>query len=271
MWEAQYLKMSKQTVGIIGAGNMGSAIISGIYRRYEVFVCEKDKRRVTELKRSYKINPVTLKTLMEKSEIVILAIKPQQFDDMLAEIRRHVKKHHLVISIAAGITTAYIEKKLGAGIKVVRAMPNLPAQIKEGITGIAKGKVASNENVAEAEDILHQIGDTVIVDEKDIDALTAVSGSGPAYVFLFVESFLKSAKALGFDDVLSNQLVMETIKGSLKLLETTKNDPEELRKRVTSKGGTTAAALEVFHSNKFQQTFKEALKAAETKAKQLSK
>lgn len=261
----------KTKIGIIGGGNMGSAIIAGISKQNSVFVCEQDQKRCRQLKRKHKIKTGDLQTIIKKSQVIILAVKPQNFDALLKTIRPVVTEDKLVISIAAGITCRFIEKRLNGKIRVIRAMPNLPVQIGLGITGICPGKAAVNRDLILARRIFSCIGKAVIVDEKKMDAITAVSGSGPAYVFLFVEHFSKAAVSLGLDKNLAHELVAETIKGSLGLLEQQKKDAGQLRAKVTSKGGTTQAAINVFAKHKSEKVFKSALNAAKKRAKELSK
>ncbi len=259
------------TIGLIGAGNMGCAILKGIAKKFKVLVCEKDSVRAEELKKKFKLRSEDFKTVVSKSQIIILAVKPQDFDGILEELVQQITRKQLVISIAAGMTISYIEKKLGQGIRVVRTMPNLPAQVGEGMTALCKGKKASDSDLILAKRIFKNIGKIVVVDEDLMDAVTAVSGSGPAYVFLFVECLKKAAVSLGFEEQLSQALVLQTLKGSLKLLEESKEDVAVLRAKVTSKGGTTQAAMEVFEKNDLVKIFEEALKAAAKRAEELAK
>ncbi len=261
----------KLKIGIIGGGNMGGAIIAGICKQYNVSVCEQDCKRVQSLKKKFKVAAGDLKTVAQRSEVIILAVKPQGFDAVLKELQPHLTQGQLVVSIAAGITCRYIEKRLGAGTRVVRTMPNLPAQVGEGITAICSGKDATGKDLVLAQLIFSCVGVTVVVDEKYINAITAASGSGPAYVFLFIEALTKAVRSLGFDEVMAKALVRQTIKGSLDLLDGQNEDAAVLRARVTSKGGTTQAAMDVFKENNFEKIFKTALDAAKKRAKELSK
>lgn len=258
-------------IGIIGGGNMGAAILAGIRGNYAVSVCEQDRGRRRFLKRAFHMTAKDLKTVAAQSDVVILAVKPQQFDEVLREVRAYLTKGRLVISIAAGITCRYIEQRLGADVRVIRAMPNLPAQIGEGMTGICKGKRATEQDMRLVRRLFDCVGKTVVVKEQWMDAVTAVSGSGPAYLFLVVESLQKAAVSLGLKKDLSEQLVAQTLKGSLALLEKSKEDAGVLRARVTSKGGTTQAAMDVFLKNKFGEIFEQALRAAAKRAGELSK
>lgn len=263
--------MSKLRIGIIGGGNMGAAIIGRIRKDFSLQVCEANGRRAQNLRKKFKIKIADLKTVVESSRIVILAVKPQGFDDVLKEIGQLNIKNKLIVSIAAGITTAYIEKRLKGHVKVVRTMPNLPAQVGQGMTGLCAGKKAKTADLNIVKRIFNKIGKTVVVKEKWMDAVTAISGSGPAYFFLFVESYVEAAQSLGLKEDLSRELVLQTLKGSLNLLETQKEDAGVLRQRVTSKGGTTHAALKILMKHKFKILFKMALKSARQRAKELSR
>jgi len=260
-----------KTIGIIGGGNMGAAIIKGIAKKFKVAVCEADKKKCARLKKTYKSAILDLPALMKKSDIVIIAVKPQDIDPVLNQMAQGLRAKQLIVSIAAGITTNYIEKKLGGKPKVIRTMPNLPALIGEGVTAIAKGRYAVAVDVRAAVNIFKGVGSTVIVKETQIDAVTAVSGSGPAYVFLFAESLMRSAKTLGLDAKTAQALVLQTLEGSASLLKGSKESAETLRARVTSKGGTTQAAINVMEEKQLPKIYEQALKAAKTRAKQLAK
>ncbi len=250
---------------------MGSAIVAGVRKSFKVYVCEKDRTRARQLKIKYKVNIAELNSVVSKSKVILLATKPQDFESVLAALRPLVRKNQLVISIAAGITTGYIEKRLGAKIRVVRTMPNLPALVGQAMTGICKGKFATSADLNLAVKIFDKIGRTVVVKENLINSITALSGSGPAYVFYFVECLEKSAKALGLEAKISRDLILQTLKGSFTLLEKENEPAEVLRQRVTSKGGTTQAALDVLLSAQVQEAFSKALLAAKRRAAELSK
>lgn len=258
-------------IGLIGGGNMGTVIISRIFKKYSVTVCEKDKARASILKKKYRASPLDSKTLVQKSDIVILAVKPQDMELMLEEIKFFRNKKNLFISIAAGLTTEFFQKHLGGGARVVRTMPNMPAQIGEGVTALCKGRFATGKDLQIAEKIFVNIGQTVIVNENLMDSVTAVSGSGPAYVFLFAECFLKAAENLGLERSVAEKLVLSTLKGSIHLLSQSDESAGSLRARVTSKGGTTQAAMDVFLKNNIEQIFVEALAAAKKRAGELAR
>ena len=261
--------MTKNIIGIIGGGNMGEALVKGLFSKYRVHVCEANLTRVKYLKEKYPGIVLGDLKVLEAASVIILAVKPQDMELLLKDVP--VGRTRLFISIAAGLTTKFFEKQLGGQVRVVRAMPNMPALIGQGITGISAGKYATIKDLKRAQEILSAIGETVVFKESMIDALTAVSGSGPAYVFLFVEQWINAAVALGFKLPQAKQLVYKTLLGSVHLLEQSPFDAAELRSKVTSKGGTTQAAMDVFlKGNAFSQLMKEALIAAQKRASQLA-
>lgn len=269
--------MIDKTIGIIGCGNMGEALLKGLSHVVEksakLMVSESDLKRRDYIQTTYKI--ITAPDnhyLFKYSDAVVIAVKPQDFDSLLKEdICCDLSSDKLLISIAAGITTKYIESIVGNEVRVIRAMPNMPARIGEGITGICAGASATAADMELAGDIFGTIGGVVEVMEKMMDAVTAISGSGPAYFFYLVESLIESARALGFDDRTARELVEKTALGSMKLLIASKEDPAGLRRKVTSKGGTTEAAIKVFESKKVRSIIKDAAKAACKRSKELSK
>jgi len=255
-------------IGIIGAGNMGTAIIAGIHRQDSVYVHEIDQSRAQRLKK-YRIKLCSLPKLVAQSQAIILAVKPQSFDGLLSQLNQCSLDNQLIVSIAAGITTGYIEKRLGK-VRVVRTMPNLPAQVKEGLTGICLGKYARQGDLTITRRIFDSVGKTIVVKENLINAVTAVSGSGPGYIFLVAECLQKAAKCLGIQETFARGMVLQMLKGSVKLLEQSPESAAILRQRVTSKGGTTQAAMNVFTKRGLDRIFIEALKAAKKRARELS-
>jgi len=258
-------------LGIIGGGNMGEAIIANSLKDFRIAVSERNGKCQRYLQKKYRLIPQSISTLARQSDMIILAMKPQDIDGVIDELKRYLAKDKLVISIAAGITTQYIERKLGQNCRVIRTMPNMPALVASGVTAICQGKYASTADVKSARNIFNNLGQTVVVKENLIDAITAVSGSGPAYVFLFMECLIKAARLLGLSETLARELVIETFSGSVHLLKEKKLDPAVLRAKVTSKGGTTQAAMDVFHQKQIEQIIRLALSAAKQRAKELSK
>jgi pyrroline-5-carboxylate reductase len=261
----------RKTIGIIGGGNMGTAILGRIKKTHRVCVCEQNPRRADYLRKTYQVRVANFNQLAKEADVILLAIKPQDFPQVLTCLAGIVKTQKLIISIAAGVTTSYIEKKLNPHIKTIRAMPNLPAIIGEGMTAICKGKNAKQRDLEFARGIFNKVGATIIVKEKLMDAVTAVSGSGPAYVFLFIECLTQAARKLGLSPQDVEVLIAQTLKGSLRLFEQQKEPAEVLRGKVTSKGGTTQAAMDVFIKNKIPEIFQKALSAAKKRAGELRK
>lgn len=255
-------------IGIIGCGNMGGAIIS---QNQNAIVFDKDRKKIGNIKKKFSVKVAfDSQDLVKKSNIVIIAVKPQDIDGVLEEIKSVINRQ-LIISIAAGITTKYIENKIGGKIRVIRVMPNIAAQVKSGISAICKGKFAKNNDLKVTEKMFTKIGKVAKVKEKDIDAFTAIAGTGPAYFFYFIEALADAGKKLGFKEKQMADFVIEVAKGSIKLLVEVKLSARELRERVTSKGGTTEAALNVFKHDRFNQIIKEAVLKAAQRAKQLSR
>ena len=262
---------SKTTIAIIGGGNMGEALIKGLHQSHKLIVAEANLSRATYLKKKYRLTIADSAHAAAAARIIVFAVKPQDMLSAITSVKAHNSKSpQLFISIAAGLTTRFFEKHLNTRARVIRTMPNMPALIGEGITAIAAGKYATTADLKTAQQILKTIGQTVIVKESMIDAVTAVSGSGPAYVFLFVEQWMAAAKKLGFNDKEAKELVYQTLLGSAHLLSQSTFDAATLRAKVTSKGGTTQAAMDVFTHKKFNIIMKDALQAAKTRAKQLA-
>lgn len=260
--------MKNKTIGIIGCGNMGTAIIR---QNPSLVVFDRDKDKVAALKKRYKIKEAfDIQELIKTSGVIIIAVKPQDIDEVIDAIKPIIDKQ-LLLSIVAGITTKYIEKRIGTQVRLVRVMPNIAAQVRSGISALTKGRFAKKNDLLIAEKIFAKLGKTVIVNENYIDAFTAIAGSGPAYVFYFIESLSEAGKELGFSEKEAVGFVKEVFKGSIKLLEESALTARELREKVTSEGGTTEAALKVFEHERFNDIVKKAAVAAALRAKQLSR
>lgn len=256
-------------IGFIGCGNMGEAILSGVHKKHQCYVCEPRLEKQVYLKKKYVAVFGMLSDVVKAADAVILAVKPQDLPDVFAEIKKLPLSKKILISIAAGMTTKAIEKALGS-VRVIRVMPNLPAMVGEGVSGLCRGKKAGPKDLAFAKSLFDTVGATVVVEEKMMNAVTAVSGSGPAYVFLFVESMMKAARKLGFHDRDAKTLVYGTLLGSAHMLQKSADSAETLRIKVTSKGGTTQAATDVFMQKDIIGMFEKALGAAKKRAAELS-
>jgi len=260
--------MKNKAVGIIGCGNMGSSIAQGLKSRYPLFVFDKDKNKTKDVQ-GIKIAD-NLSDLANQADILLLAVKPQDFDSVLTELKDKTEGK-LIISIAAGITTSYIEKQLPQA-RVVRAMPNMPLVIGEGITALVKGVFADDKDLRTAVEMFEAFGTAVTIEKEElINAVTAISGSGPAYLFYFVMAISEAAKELNLDEDTANKLVYHTISGSVNLLNKENFDAISLIGKVASKGGTTEAALKIFDERGMNKIILNAIMAAYKRAGELSR
>ncbi len=259
------------TMGIIGGGNMGEAMMSAFKKDHNVIVCEKNLKRQSILKKRHGVKIAHLKELIKESRIVFIAVKPQDIRDVLDDMRFCDVKQKLIISVAAGISTSLLEKTIGGHVHVVRAMPNLPVKIRQGVIALSGGRWVHQKELKQAQKIFALMGKVFLVKETMMDAVTAVSGSGPGYVYFFAEQMIISAKKLGFSQSVAEDLVVQTFLGSALLLAQSSQNPQELRVQVASKGGTTQEALNVFLNKKMDQVFYHALKAARDRSRVLSR
>lgn len=260
--------MKKLKIGIIGFGNMGSAIACGMAGSNSVFVYETNKGRAETASSLSRIKVVTdNKELAKSVDILILAVKPKDIAAVLRDIKNELSRRTLVISIAAGITTKFIETRLRRGVPVIRVMPNMPALAGAGISAFCRGRFASKKELAAAKELFKNIGEVVTVRESSMNAVTAVSGSGPAYFFYLVEVLAKAGVELGLDKKTAKKLAVETAFGSGIILKETGEAAEALRAKVTSKGGTTEAAFKEFFRNNLEGVLKKGIRKAFERAK----
>jgi pyrroline-5-carboxylate reductase len=271
------MKINKHIV-FLGAGKMGEALISyfvksGIVAASKVTAVDADWKKTAVLAKRYGIKSTPDKSrALRNADIVFLAVKPQQMPGLLDEIKSLVNKKMLVISIAAGITTRYIEDRLSGRCAVIRTMPNTPAMIGLGATGISKGRRVSKSQIETAKKLFDKAGKTAVLAEDKLDSVTAVSGSGPAYVFFLAEMLERGAVELGLSKETASEFARQTVAGAGRMLEQFSDKPAaELRKNVTSPGGTTEAAITYLEKNNFYDIFIKALKRAKERAQELSK
>ena len=262
------------TVAIIGAGVMGETLLSGLIRGghdlADLMVGEKRAERAVELREKYGVEVVANTEAAARADTVALVVKPQDMGEVLTEIAPHLRAGQVLISLAAGITTAYIEKHIPEGIAVVRVMPNTPALVDEGMAAISPGTHCDEEHLALTEQMLSVTGRVVRVPEKQQDAVTAISGSGPAYLFFVVEAMIEAGVHLGLPRSTATELVVQTVVGSAKLLRETGTHPTVLREQVTSPGGTTASALRELEIHKVRAAFLAAMEAARDRSRELA-
>lgn len=270
------MSLQNKTIVFIGAGNMGEALIRGLLAARTVAASRIIATDVRAERREFLTKTFGVLAIEDNvqavtsADVVVLAVKPQQVGEVLAGFKSAMTNRKLVISIAAGVTTARIERELGKGTRVMRVMPNTPALVGAGAAGVAKGAHATDDDLAMAESILGAVGICVRVEEKFIDAVTALSGSGPAYVFYVTEAMGQAGVAAGLDEALAKKLARQTVYGAAKLLVESGEQPEVLRRKVTSPGGTTEAALKVMTERKLVEIFAEAMQAAERRSRELS-
>lgn len=271
----------QKTVAIIGCGSMGTAILSGMlhhgYQPEQIKVTTRTtekaealakKLKVTAYASEYQPNANTLAA--EGASLVIIAVKPINVTTVLDEISSVLDPNALIVSVAAGITISTMRQHVAQSNALVRAMPNTPALVGKGLTGISAGQQVSKEQLAEVEALFRAVGKTMILDEERIDALSTISGSGPAYVFYFIEEFIKTAIDHGFSEDEAYLLVSETFLGASTLLTKTQADPAELRRQVTSPNGTTMKAIAVLEEGKLHELFLKATNAALARAKEIA-
>jgi pyrroline-5-carboxylate reductase len=266
----------ERRIAILGAGKIGESLLAGLlssgWRTAEEIVATgRRQERVEELAERYGVH-ATLSNAeaVAGARLVVLAVKPQDFDALLGEIAGLLGEEQVVLSIAAAIPTSAIEERVAPGVAVVRAMPNAPATVHEGIAGICAGAHAADEDLALAEDVLSHLGAVVRVPERYMDAVTAVSGSGPAYFALLAEAMIEAGILLGLGREISTQLVIQTMLGTAKLLRDEKMHPVELREAVTSPGGTTIRAIRELERAGVRAAFLNAIQAAMERSRELA-
>ena len=270
------MAIDSRRLAILGAGKIGEALIRGLLSSQwrepsEIVATGRRPERITELTETYGIEATTSNTqAVASSALVVLAVKPQDFDVLLGEIGGLLSPEQTVLSIAAAIPTAAIERRVAAGVPVVRAMPNTPATVHEGIAGVCAGAHAGEEHLKLAEDVLSHLGAVVRVPERYMDAVTAVSGSGPAYFALLAEAMIEAGILLGLSREISTQLVVQTMLGTAKQLRDEKMHPVELREMVTSPGGTTISAIRELERAGVRAAFLNAIQAAMDRSRELA-
>ena len=268
------MPLETKTLSIIGAGNMGQALLGGLIesRAIEpnrVAVHNRRADRTRSVAERFGVRAASGNVdCAKEADVVVLGVKPQIMLTVLDELRGHLADP-LVVSIAAGISTTKIEEALGHRARVVRAMPNTPALIKQGATAIAAGTYATEHDMAVAEAILGPTGRIARVDEPLLDAVTGLSGSGPAYVFLIIEAFADAGVKVGLSREIALELAVQTIQGAARMLQETRMHPGQLKDMVTSPGGTAIAGLHTLEEGGMRTTIMNAVEAATRRAKEL--
>ncbi len=258
---------------IFGGGVMGETILSGLIRAgrapEDLLITERRPERASLLEERYGVRVVSNVEGAEIADTLMLVVKPQDMDGLLSEISPRMKPQALLISVAAGVRTAYLEDRLPPGTAVVRVMPNTPALVDEGMSAISPGSSCDKSHLAEAETLMASVGRVRQVPEQQQDAVTAISGSGPAYVFFVVEAMIEAGVHLGLPRATATALAVQTTVGAAKMLRETGEHPAVLREQVTSPAGTTAAALRELEKHSVRAAFLSALEAARDRSEQL--
>lgn len=267
--------MLNKRIVFLGAGNMAEALIRGLVnselvKRGNIVATDIRVERLNYIKKKFgtKVSSDNKKAILQ-GEIIILAVKPQQIKELLGEIGDSVKKEQLVISIAAGIPIRFIEKLFDERVPVIRVMPNTPALVGEGASAITPGRYANKKHLELAKKIFSAVGYTVQLPEKLMNAVTALSGSGPAYIFYLAEILNEAAKKMNLPERIAQELVNQTILGAAKMLKVTGEFPQSLREKVTSPGGTTEAAIKYLQAKRFKQILVQAVLRACNRSREL--
>lgn len=261
-------------IAVLGGGVMGETLASGFLRRVhpapDVVIAEKRPERAAELVQAHDVSIADAREAVRGARVVVLVVKPQDMVALLDDVGAEVEPGALVVSIAAGVRTSTVEERVPAGVDVVRAMPNTPARVDRGVTGVSPGRNCSAEGLALAEDLLASVGVVVAVPEDLQDAVTAVSGSGPAYVFYLAEAMTSAAVDLGLDRETATRMANGTILGAATLLAASDESADVLRRNVTSPNGTTAAAIATMDQLGVREAVVSAVTAARDRSRELS-
>lgn len=268
--------MLTQKIGFIGTGKMGRALIEGILKKklippQNLWICDKVKEKLSfftkyDIKTSLRIQPV-----VKNAEVIFIAVKPQDISEVLEDLKSEVQPSQLIVSIAAGITTSYITKKLGKKIPVVRIMPNIAILVEEGMAGVSFGKRVNLEQKRVVRKILTSVGEVIDISENQQDAVTGLSGSGPAYIYTVIQGLIQGGMKAGLSQEAASKLAIQTVLGAAKLAKESKDSLEELRRAVTSPGGTTIEGLKVLEKKGLEDCLAEAVVRASQRARELRK
>jgi len=263
-------------MAVIGVGNMGEALLGGVIRagmttRDRIVVSDADPARLEKVAEAFGVRQARNNAAaIEDAQVVLLAVKPQNLHAVAEQIGDELAEDQLLISVLAGVPVSKLRTLLGVETTIVRVMPNLPALIGQGMSVIA-GDSAEPSQIELVKAILETVGEVAVLPEKHLDAVTALSGSGPGYVYLFAEALAEAGEAVGLPREAARQMARRTFIGACRLLETSEQQPEELRRRVTSPGGTTEAGLKAFEELGLRDIFKAALQRSTERATKLGK
>lgn len=264
-------------IAFIGAGAMAEAVVAGLVNtkfieKQQIYVSNKEnKERLKELHEKYGVTGILDKTeVLKDADVIFLATKPYDMENAITEIKELIQENQIVISVVAGLTTSFIEDTIGKSVPVIRSMPNTSATIGLSATAITKGTYATDDHVEIAKQIFQSVGTVSVVAEDDMHMVTALSGSGPAYVYYLVEAMEAVAKEVGFDGKVAKDLITQTIIGAGNMLQQSTEPASVLRENVTSPNGTTAAGLQALSEHDFQTAVKACVKSAAVRSRELS-
>jgi len=267
-----------KTIGFLGAGSMAEALMrgliqGGVLRPQQIIVTDRSNREGLEtLHMRYGVRTAAGKAeLVAEADVLIVLCKPKDVADLLAEIRPHTFRGQVLLSVAAGVSTGLLAGGVAAGVRVVRAMPNTSCQVGESATAICLGEGAGEEARLVARAILGAVGRVVEVPEAQLDAVTGLSGSGPAYIYLMIEAMVEAGRGVGLSDQVARELAVQTLLGAARTLVETGEDPAELRQKVTSPGGTTMAGLQVLNEAGFREAMVRAVARATQRSQELGR
>jgi len=267
-----------KTIGFLGAGSMAEALMrgliqGGVVRPDQMIVTNRSNReRLETLHRRYGVRTAGSKAaLVTEADVLVLLCKPKDVADLLGEIRPFTSRGQILLSVAAGVSTAFVAGGVAPGVRIVRAMPNTSCQVGESATAICLGEGAGDEARAVSRAILGAVGRVVEVPEAQLDAVTGLSGSGPAYVYLMIEAMVEAGQSVGLPGEVARELAVQTLLGAARTLAETGEDPAELRQKVTSPGGTTMAGLQVLHEAGFADALVRAVARATQRSAELGR
>jgi len=270
------VRIVSKTLGIIGCGKMAYAIVKGLNKLSDkqfsnIYINDIDSNRIKIFVDEFGSKLVPPEELVNKADVILLAVKPGQVNTALQATKNAWTSEKTLVSVAAGISTGVIETIVGQKVPVVRVMPNTPCLINQGVIAICGGKYCREQEIEIVNDMFKTMGIVFKVEEKQMDAVTAVSGSGPAYIYLIIESFINAAVNIGMDHNMAHALVMQTIKGGMEMVEYTGEHPAVLRDQVCSPGGTTIAGVRQLEDNGLRKALYNAVEKAYLRSIELGK
>jgi pyrroline-5-carboxylate reductase len=266
--------MNDLHIGFVGTGRIARALIAGLSQREGTFLAgfDKEPAALASIAADYPVLPcLSIIELALKSQVIILAVKPYQMEEVLGELKPVLGAKHLLISVAAGISSEFIRKFAQPETRVIRVMPNTPAFVGKGMTALCRGKMATDEDLRLASDLFRSIGQVAILDESQMDAATALSGSGPAYMFHILDALAEGGVQCGLSPAEALLLGAQTMIGAATMVLSGQKSPAELKRDVTTPGGTTEAGLKVMDEKNIRQILVETVAAAAARSRELMK